>query len=237
MPRPLPHLRPAPLPTLIALALCAWGQASALQSPADETPLQLRGSRVLGAPAKAGDKPALVISAGKLSAQADQKAEGAGGVELRYGELLLRADTLDYRVVEDLAKAEGKVNISHKGNVFTGPALQLYVSRFEGEFLTPSFFLGATGGSGKAKVIDFIDSDHLSATEGTYTSCPAVDNQEPDWQISARRLRMDLAANEGQADGAVLRFLGVPILAAPSLSFPLSSERKSGWLPDRKSVV
>lgn len=42
---------------------------------------------------------------------------------------------------------------------------------------------------------------------------------------------MDLAANEGQADGAVLRFLGVPILAAPSLSFPLSSERKSGWLP------
>ncbi|MCY4757317.1 LPS-assembly protein LptD [Pelomonas aquatica] len=231
MPRPLPHLRPAPLPTLIALALCAWGQASALQSPADETPLQLRGSRVLGAPAKAGDKPALVISAGKLSAQADQKAEGAGGVELRYGELLLRADTLDYRVVEDLAKAEGKVNISHKGNVFTGPALQLYVSRFEGEFLTPSFFLGATGGSGKAKVIDFIDSDHLSATEGTYTSCPAVDNQEPDWQISARRLRMDLAANEGQADGAVLRFLGVPILAAPSLSFPLSSERKSGWLP------
>ncbi|WP_204282619.1 hypothetical protein, partial [Klebsiella variicola] len=81
-----------------------------------------------------------VIGAGKLAAQVDQTAEATDGVELRYGELVLRADKLHYRVVEDLAKAEGQVNISHKGNVFTGPALQLYVSRFEGEFLTPSFF-------------------------------------------------------------------------------------------------
>jgi LPS-assembly protein len=29
----------------------------------------------------------------------------------------------------------------------------------------------------------------------------------------------------------VLHFLGVPILAAPSMSFPVTSDRKSGWLP------
>ncbi|MDP1092404.1 hypothetical protein Q6316_29610, partial [Klebsiella pneumoniae] len=80
-----------------------------------------------------------------------------------------------------------------------------------------SFFLGSTGGSGKAKVINFVDSEHLTATQGTYTSCPVNEDQEPAWQISTRSMRMDLAANEGQADGAVLRFLGVPILAAPSL--------------------
>jgi LPS-assembly protein len=33
------------------------------------------------------------------------------------------------------------------------------------------------------------------------------------------------------AEGAVLRFQGVPILALPSLSFPLSDARRSGWLP------
>jgi LPS-assembly protein len=219
---------------LIALALCAWGSASAQQQPAgpdDEVPLTLRGSRVLGSPAKTGAKPALVISGGKVSAQVDQQAEATDGVELRYGELTLSADKLNYRVIEDLAKAEGHVRIDHNGNVFTGPLLQLYVSRFEGEFLTPSFYLALTGGSGKADVIKFIDSDHMSAKQATYSSCPAVENQEPDWKISARTLRMDLAANEGEAEGAVLRFLGVPILAAPSLSFPLSSARKSGWLP------
>jgi LPS-assembly protein len=205
--------------------------AQQLAGTDEEAPLPLRGSRVLGSPAKSGAKPALVISAGKVTAQADQQAEGTGDVELRYGELTINADKLNYRVIEDLAKAEGHVRINHNGNVFTGPLLQLYVSRFEGEFLTPSFFLAVTGGSGKADVVKFIDSDHLTARHATYSSCPAVENQEPDWKISARTLRMDLAANEGQAEGAVLRFLGVPILAAPSMSFPLSSERKSGWLP------
>ncbi|MCH8856732.1 MAG: hypothetical protein IIA03_10940, partial [Proteobacteria bacterium] len=141
------HLpRPAPLTTLIALALCAW-EASAQQAPAEapEASLPLRNSRVLGAPAKPGStKPALVISATKLSAQMDQQAEGSDGVELRYGELLLNTDKLTYRVVDDFARAEGNVRINHNGNVFTGPLLQMYVSRFEGEFLTPSFFLAAT---------------------------------------------------------------------------------------------
>ncbi len=230
MPRSHRSPHPAPLPSLIALALCAWGQASAQQAaPEDSVPL--RSSRVLGAPAKSSTKPALVISAKEVTAQADQEANAAGSVEMRYGDVLLNADQLNYRVIDDFARAEGNVRINHNGNVFTGPLLQLYVSRFEGEFLTPSFFLAATGGAGKAKIVRFQDSDHLSATEGSYSSCPAVENREPAWQITAKELRLDLAANEGEAEGAVLRFLGVPILAAPSLSFPLSSARKSGWLP------
>lgn len=237
MPRSTRIPRPAPLPTLIALATCAWGgMASAQQAPetlaVDSQPLTLRASRMLGRPGKNPlIKPALVIAAGKLAAQVDQHAQAEDGVELRYGELVLGADRLNYGVVDDLARAEGHVRISHQGNVFTGPQLQLYVSRFEGEFLTPTFFLGATGGTGHADVLKFQDSEHMSATQARYSSCPVVDDQEPAWQISARHLNMDLAANEGEAEGAVLRFKGVPILAAPSLSFPLSSERKSGWLP------
>jgi len=228
VPRSFLHPQPAPLPTLIALALCAWGQAVAQQA---EEGVPLRGSRVLNAPAKLAAKPAIVISADKLAAQAEQQAEAEGAVELRYGQLLLNADKLNYRVVDDFARAEGNVRINHNGNVFTGPLLQMYVSRFEGEFLTPSFFLKATGGAGKAQIVKFQDSEHLSATQGSYSSCPVVENEEPAWQITAKNLSLDLAANEGEAEGAVLRFLGVPLLAAPSLSFPLSSARKSGWLP------
>ena len=49
--------------------------------------------------------------------------------------------------------------------------------------------------------------------------------------MTTDRVTLDFGTNEGIADGAVLRFLGVPILAAPRLSFPLTDERKSGWLP------
>ncbi len=235
MPRSFRPPRPSLLPALIALAFGACAPAQAQQSRPDDG-LALKNSRMLGAPTRIGGKAALAISAGKIAAQTEQQAEATDGVELRYGEVLLNADTLNYRMVDDFARAEGNVRVHHKGNVFTGPLLQMYVDRFEGEFLTPSFFLAATGGAGKAKIVRFHDSEHLSITAGSYSSCPVVGDQEPAWQISAKEMRLDLAANEGQAEGAVLRFLGVPLLAAPALSFPLSSARKSGWLPPNISL-
>jgi LPS-assembly protein len=54
---------------------------------------------------------------------------------------------------------------------------------------------------------------------------------EPAWLLRTERVQLDLDASEGRAEGAVLRFQGVPILALPSLSFPLSDTRRSGWLP------
>jgi len=73
------------------------------------------------------------------------------------------------------------------------------------------------------------------ATNASYTSCPRVDpaaaGDEPDWVLKTARIQIDLDTNEGIADGAQLRFLGVPILGLPRLSFPLNDERKSGWLP------
>ena len=69
------------------------------------------------------------------------------------------------------------------------------------------------------------------ATNASYTSCPRDGPEEPAWVLQARSVSLDLDANEGVAEGAVLRFLGTPILALPTLSFPLTDARKSGWLP------
>ncbi|MDP3227409.1 MAG: LPS assembly protein LptD, partial [Acidovorax sp.] len=45
------------------------------------------------------------------------------------------------------------------------------------------------------------------------------------------RISFDKEADVGEASGGVLRFMSVPILAAPTFSFPLSDKRKSGLLP------
>jgi LPS-assembly protein len=55
--------------------------------------------------------------------------------------------------------------------------------------------------------------------------------------LSARQLDLDLEAGVGMAEGATLRFLDVPILSLPTLSFPLSDQRKSGWLPPDLDVT
>lgn len=167
----------------------------------------------------------------------DQEARAEGEVELRRGGLLLKADRLVYRNESDRAVAEGRVSVSREGSTFRGPRLELTVQTFEGFFLEPEFDIGRTKTGGRAQRIDFTGSSRFQATQPLYSSCPLVGAEGPDgaggpdWLLTARKLSVDLDANEGVAEGARLRFLGVTLLALPRLSFPVTGDRKSGWLP------
>ena len=178
-----------------------------------------------------GQQGPVTLRADSLQVRPDLDAQAEGNVEVRRAGTVITADRLFYNSADDLATARGKVVISREGVRYSGPELQLLLQRFEGYFLQPSFEFTRLGAGGKAERIDFQGSKHLSATRATYTSCSREDNTEPDWLLRTDRIRLDFASNEGVAEGAVLQFLGVPILGLPVLSFPLSDDRKSGWLP------
>jgi len=177
-----------------------------------------------------------VILADHLQGRPELELIAAGHVELRHAGTVLRADRIAYDSPEDLATARGNVHIRRDGNHYWGPELQLQVQRFHGFFLEPHFTLGITGAGGTARRFDFLDASRSVAIDATYTSCPRDGSGDPDWLLKADRVRLDFEANEGIAEGAVLRFLGVPILAVPVMSFPLTDERKSGWLPPAVSL-
>ena len=202
------------------------------QAVADE-PLILRLSPQLKPAARGepGGRAPVVVKAREIQSQLDLKAQAEGDVELRSGGVVLRADTLTYEPGDDLAIARGHVRASRDGNVYSGPELQLRLERFEGFFVKPTYRFARSGAGGSAQRIEFLDDQRIVATGATYTSCPRDGSADPDWLLSTDSIRLDFAANEGVAENAVLRFYGVPILAAPVLSFPLSDERKSGWLP------
>ena len=216
--------------SLLALAatLCtgsgAYGQglASALEPSTRLSPLTR---------SEAGRQLPIVLQARRISSQPDLETVAEGEVEFRRGGLVVRADRLGYDMASDLARAKGRVRVSRDGAVYSGPELELSVQRFEGFFLQPEFEFTQLGAGGRAERIDFLGSARTRATQALYTSCPREGVTEPDWVLSTRSVSLDLDTNEGIAEGAVLRFLGVPILAMPRLSFPLGDERKSGWLP------
>ena len=196
--------------------------------------LSLRNAETLLAPARgdAARQLPIILRARELRARPDLDAEAEGDVEFRRAGVVIRADKLTYDQAEDLARASGHVIVSRDGNVFSGPELQLKVERFEGFFKTPTYRFARTGAGGKAGRIEFIDDQRAIATDSTYSSCTREDEAgDPVWILKMRELRIDTEANEGVARDAVLRFYGVPILASPILSFPLSEERKSGFLP------
>ncbi len=173
----------------------------------------------------------IVLQAQSMRSQLEQETVAEGDVELRHGGLVIQADRLSYDTPTDLASARGHVRVTRDGAVYSGPALEVSVQRFEGYFLQPKFEFLTLGAGGRADRIDFLGQSRSQATNAIYTSCPREDGAEPAWVLQTDKVTLDLDANEGIAEGAVLRFLGTPILALPTLSFPLGDARKSGWLP------
>ena len=205
--------------------------AALLQTPAAppvEAP-PLRAIRQL--PARMEGRGAVVLRAQRIAGQPQGELRLQGDAELRHGDTLLKAPSLLYDTRSDQVSSPETVRIEHLGNQLEGHGLRLQLDGFVGELLEPTYKLSLTGGSGRAARMDFLGDERLQAEEASYSSCPRSEVEQPAWELRMRKLVLDLPANEGRAEGAVLRFQGVPILAAPTFSFPLTDERKSGWLP------
>ncbi len=220
-----------------ALGLGTGDASSQAAAPADAPGAGLQAStRLNPLPRNAAARSLpIVLQARSLRSQPDLDTVAEGDVEFRRGGLVILSDLLAYDTPGDRAKAKGHVRVMRDGAVYSGPELEVSVQRFEGFFLQPTFEFTALGAGGRADRIDFLGNGRSRAINASYTSCPredlAVDGKEPAWVLKTDRVTIDLDTNEGIAEGAVLRFLGTPILALPTLSFPLGDTRKSGWLP------
>ena len=161
-----------------------------------------------------------------------------GDVELRRHDLVIKADQVEFDQQSNDVKATGHVRINRNGDRFTGPVLKLNAQTSEGYFEQPTFDLLKNGANGDAKRMDFIDRDNMVATDGRYSTCERVPGSKwlPDWFIRASTIELDTYEDVGTAKGGVLEFKGVPILAAPYLTFPLSGKRKSGLLPPTVNI-
>jgi LPS-assembly protein len=223
-----------PIPLLVVAAML-WAGSGPASSQTTAAPADgaLQPSKQLEPlpRAEAARNLPIVLQAQSIRSQPDLETVAEGAVEFRRGGLVILADRLSYDTPSDLARAKGHVRVSRDGAIYSGPELQLSVQRFEGFFLRPEFEFLQLGAGGRADRLEFLGGARTRATNASYTSCPRNEGQEPDWVLRTRSVSLDLDRNEGIAEGAELRFLGVPILALPALSFPLGDDRKSGWLP------
>lgn len=194
-------------------------------------PPQSAGALASDRQSREGREGPIRLEADRLEGQAERDTVASGSVVLRRGDLQVRAERLRLDQTAQRVQATGGVEVERGGDRFAGSELELSFDGDRGFLLLPRYHFAATDAGGQALRLDLLGDQRLSATAATYTSCPADGSGDPDWILSTRSVRMDFAANEGVAEGAVLRFMGVPILALPVLSFPLTSDRKTGWLP------
>ena len=216
------------------------GAALRAQALAEDPPLSLRSSRLLrdAIPSNQRDLLPTFVFGERISSRADLDTVVEGQAVLRRGDMVIRADRLDYYQPEDFAKARGNVSINRSGDVYEGPSLDLKVESFEGFFLNPRYRFLKNQGHGEAERVDFVDQDRALIRNGTFTTCRRLPGPSwmPAWLLRAASIGIDNEEEVGEAQGVLLTFKEVPLLVVPSLSFPLSNKRKSGFLPPTVGV-
>jgi len=197
--------------------------------------LQLRNSATLQESISAQTRSALpsFVTGNSITGRADLETVVEGHAVLRKGDIVIKADRLEYDQPTDLARASGHVRINRAGNVYEGPLLELRVDAFEGFFNEPSYHFLRNQAHGQADRVDFLDDQRAVIHNASYTTCKRLPGPDwmPDWILKATKISIDNEEDVGTAEGALLSFKGVPLLPVPYLSFPLSDQRKSGLLP------
>jgi LPS-assembly protein len=228
------------VPTPIVLVAWAWLQGASVSAQVvpvapDAAPVPLKSSAALAetvTPASRSASPTFV-SGERIYGRPDLETVVEGDAELRRGDMVIKADRLEYDQPTDLATAKGNVYINRAGNVYQGPLLEIKVDAFEGFFDHPSYQFPRNEAHGEAERVDFVDDQRAVIHKATYTTCRRIPGPSwmPDWILRATTISLDNEEDVGTAEGAVLTFKGVPILPVPYVSFPLSDKRKSGVMP------
>ena len=223
------------LSVFTSLGCCAALLCSSVFAQEGEPSLKLKPSTGLmerWTPQMRNQLPTFVQS-DFITGRTDLDTSLQGNSVLRKADTLIQADSIDYYQPDDRARASGNVYMNRAGNRYQGSLLDLQVDAFSGFFLNPSYTFLRSEGHGQAERIDFIDDKHAVAKKATYTTCTRKPGPSwlPDWMVEAEKINFDNDLNEGLAENGVLRFMNVPLLPIPSFSFPLSAQRKSGFLP------
>jgi len=184
---------------------------------------------VVSKPKPVDDKDSTInVSAEQMTGRPDRQINLDRDVEIVRGTTTIRADKAEYRIIQDEVEATGHVWMKRLQDSYTGDKAIMNMDSGKGYVDSPTYLFGSVGGRGKAERIDFISDDQAQVSNGTYSTCEAV---EPDWYMKASTLDLDSGRDVGTVHDGLVYFKGVPILATPWMSFPLSGERTSGVLP------
>jgi LPS-assembly protein len=218
-------------------ACCLIIAAGMVRSPtarADEVPCPERPPRP-GAAARPGAVPAeslpAELRARELRLTREGVSEFTGDVELQRDGQSLGADYLRHDKSSGMLDATGNVTFREpSGLSYVTEETHINLESRIGHAGSGGFSFEDGSARGNAERIDFEGPDHTRLTRVRYTTCaPGQD----DWFLRIRELELDTAEDIGTARYASLNFMGVPVFYLPYLSFPISDQRKSGFLIPR----
>lgn len=222
---PLPPVRAITLCVAAALSLIAAQARAEARAPAVRVGLESVDS--LDFSRAQADDAASIASADRIEGSPADELELIGNAEIRRGGSVLTADRITYRHETDEVTATGNARIAHAGASFSGPSMRFRLTSRSGSMDEAEWEYAPRNIRGCAKNVRFLSGNRTTFEDVEFTTCKRDDNS---WFISMNDLEIDEYDLTATGTGAVLHFQNVPIFATPWFSFPISTDRRSGFL-------
>ena len=161
------------------------------------------------------------------SIEKDQVANFTGDVTLIDKSQAITADQLTFDRLLMQFNAQGNIHYQNQSIDIFADELSANKTDKSSIMLNTSYQLHDTPGHGSANELQINPKDGLSLLSSTYTTCIG---DKPDWQIKASEIEISADGSTGQAYHAKFRLFDVPVLYLPYFTFPVSKQRKSGFL-------
>lgn len=223
--------------TLLCLLLCPWaivaygaestGYSASTWRLCAPPPAWIQRQAPAVVDTLARQQSPLEVSAAEVDGELEQQARFSGEVTLQRADQTLQAAVMHYDQPQRRVLASGGVYYGAADVELRAEQMELALEQDSGAVTQAEYWLPKRHGYGTAAAILLRDAEHTDYQQVRYTTC-TPDAQS--WHLSAAELRLDETTQTGVGRDATLHLFGAPVLYLPYFSFPLSDQRKSGFL-------
>jgi len=203
--------------------------AHAIAEEKQQTPLQCViptiVPAIINAPKITDDS--IRITSKYSSIEKDQIANFSGGVTLIDKSQIIKADQLAFDRLLMTFNAQGNIHYQNQSINILASELNANKKAKESTMFDTEYQLNGNPAHGSANELKINSKEGLSLLDSTFTTCVGDD---PDWQIKASEITISADGSVGEAYHAQVRLFDIPILYLPYFTFPVSKQRKSGFL-------
>jgi LPS-assembly protein len=176
----------------------------------------------------------IYLSADEANIAVDGLALMRGNVEIAKDSMQTRADVLEYDQSEETGNLSGNVQYWDEEYYVQGDSAFIDQKTDSGTFTNAEYKIKSTRGRGHADELYHEVDKETNGKNIDYTSCdPEREGSDMDsnaWKLTAKEMTLDHEKGRGTGKHVVLKIKDVPIFYTPYMSFPLNSDRKSGFL-------
>ncbi|MAY18771.1 LPS assembly protein LptD [Methylophaga sp.] len=150
-----------------------------------------------------------------------------GKVDVRRGGQQLNANRATYNQTTGKVTAQGDVRLRDSQMSIFGDQAEWNLDEDRGTLIDAKYQMKQMNARGEASHVNRQGVQSTQLKNATYTTCMENDDF---WKLKAGEVDLDHEEGVGRAYDVVLRMMDVPVFYTPYISFPLSDERKSGFL-------